>query len=222
MSIPLRGTLPMPGTFRAVYFDLGGVIVRTGDREPRTKLAERLGMSYDELAKAVFENESSARASLGAISTEDHWAAVVQRLGLPLSEADAVRHEFFAGDILDLGLIAFIRSLRPNYRTGLISNAWPDMRAYLVSQNIADAFDQMVISAEIGIVKPDARIYQIALEKLGVAPAEAIFVDDFAVNVEGARAVGMYAIQFTQPDETLEELKQLLDNYCVLRRRPAR
>ena len=205
-------TIPLRGTFRAVYFDLGGVIVRTGDREPRTKLAERLGMTYEELAKAVFENESSARASLGAISTEEHWAAVVQRLGLPPAQADIVRQEFFAGDIPDLGLIAFIRSLRPKYRTGLISNAWPDMRAFLVSQNIADAFDELIISAEVGIAKPDARIYQLALEKMGVAPAEAVFVDDFARNIAGARAVGMYAIQFTQPDETLEELKQLLND----------
>jgi len=199
-------------TIRAVYFDLGGVIVRTGDREPRTKLAERLGMTYEELAKAVFENESSLRASLGAISPQEHWADVIQRLGLPPSEADSVRQEFFAGDSLDLDLINFLRSLRPKYRTGLLSNAWSDMRAYLIGQNIADVFDTIVISAEVGIMKPDARIYQLALEKLGVAPAEAVFVDDFIVNIEGARAVGMYAIQFTRPDQTLEELKQLLND----------
>jgi len=199
-------------TIRAVYFDLGGVIVRTGDREPRTKLAERLGMTYEELAKAVFENESSLRASLGAVSPQEHWADVIQRLGLPPSEADSVRQEFFAGDSLDLDLINFLRSLRPKYRTGLLSNAWSDMRAYLIGQNIADVFDTIVISAEVGIMKPDARIYQLALEKLGVAPAEAVFVDDFIVNIEGARAVGMYAIQFTRPDQTLEELKQLLND----------
>jgi HAD superfamily hydrolase (TIGR01509 family) len=200
-------------TLRAVYFDLGGVIVRTGDREPRTKLAERLGMSYGELAKAVFENESSLRASLGAVSPQEHWADVIQRLGLPPSEADSVRQEFFAGDTLDLDLINFLRSLRPKYRTGLLSNAWSDMREYLVSQKIDDAFDQLIISAEVGIMKPDARIYQLALEKLGVAPAEAVFVDDFIVNVEGARAVGMYAIQFTRPEQTLEELKKLLNDH---------
>ena len=200
-------------TIRAVYFDLGGVIVRTGDREPRTKLAERLGMTYEELAKAVFENESSLRASLGAISPQEHWADVIQRLRLPPSEADVVRHEFFAGDSLDLDLINFIRSLRPKYRTGLLSNAWSDMRAYLISQKIEDAFDQLIISAEVGIMKPDARIYQLALEKLNVAPEEAVFVDDFTVNIEGARAIGMYAILFTQPDRTLEELKQLLNNH---------
>jgi len=200
-------------TIRAVYFDLGGIIVRTGDREPRTKLAERLGMTYEELAKAVFENESSLRASLGAVSPQEHWADVIQRLGLPPSEADSVRQEFFAGDSLDLDLINFLRSLRPKYRTGLLSNAWSDMRAYLIGQNIADVFDTIVISAEVGIMKPDARIYQLALEKLGVAPAEAVFVDDFIVNIEGARAVGMYAIQFTRPDQTLEELKKLLQDH---------
>ncbi|PJH76373.1 MAG: hypothetical protein CO064_01585, partial [Anaerolineae bacterium CG_4_9_14_0_8_um_filter_58_9] len=148
----------------------------------------------------------------GAVSPQEHWADVIQRLGLPPSEADSVRQEFFAGDSLDLDLINFLRSLRPKYRTGLLSNAWSDMRAYLIGQNIADVFDTIVISAEVGIMKPDARIYQLALEKLGVAPAEAVFVDDFIVNIEGARAVGMYAIQFTRPDQTLEELKQLLND----------
>ena len=200
-------------TIRAVYFDLGGVIVRTGDREPRAKLAERLGMSYEELAKAVFENESSRRASLGAVSTQEHWADVIQRLGLPPSEADSVQQEFFAGDTLDLDLINFLRSLRPKYRTGLLSNAWSDMREYLVGQKIDNAFDQLIISAEVGIMKPDVRIYRLALEKLGVAPAEAVFVDDSIVNIEGARAVGMYAIQFTRPDQTLEELKKLLNDH---------
>jgi HAD superfamily hydrolase (TIGR01509 family) len=200
-------------TIRAVYFDLGGVIVRTGDREPRTKLAERLGMSYEELAKAVFENESSLRASLGAVSPQEHWADVIQRLGLPPSEADSVRQEFFAGDTLDLDLINFLRSLRPKYRIGLLSNAWSDMREYLISQKIDDAFDQLIISAEVGIMKPDARIYQLALEKLGVTPDQAVFVDDSIVNIEGARAVSMYAIQFTRPDQTVEELKKLLNDH---------
>jgi epoxide hydrolase-like predicted phosphatase len=200
-------------TIRAVYFDMGGVIGRTVDRTARTQLAARLGMSYEQIAKAVFENESSLRASLGEISPQEHWASVVQRLGLPLSEVDRVRKEFFGGDSIDHELVNFIRSLRPKVRTGLLSNAWSDLRAYLVREKIDDAFDQMIISAEVGLMKPDARIFQLALERLNVAPAEAVFVDDFAVNIEGARAVGMYAILFTQPAATLEELKRLLNDH---------
>ena len=68
----------------------------------------------------------------------------------------------------------------------------------------------MVISAEVGIMKPDPRIFQYALEQLDVAPAEAVFVDDVIENVEAARAFGMHAIHFTTPRQAISELKQLL------------
>jgi glucose-1-phosphatase len=200
-------------TIRAVYFDLGGVIVRTEFQAPRQHLAERLGMEYEELVKLVFESETSRQASIGLISEDEHWAAVMRRLHLPESEARAVRDDFFAGDITDTNLLDFMRGLRINFKVGLISNAWLGMRGWIVSKQFADAFDAMTISAEAGVMKPDARIYQIALEELGVAPSESVFLDDFPENVAGARAVGMQAIHFTQPEQSLKELKQLLANH---------
>jgi putative hydrolase of the HAD superfamily len=68
----------------------------------------------------------------------------------------------------------------------------------------------MTISAEVGVVKPDSRIYRKALETLNVAPAESVFLDDFPDNVAGARAVGMQAIHFKQVDQALAELNQVL------------
>ncbi len=200
-------------TLRAVYFDLGGVLVRTEFQAPREHLAERLGMEYEGIIKAVFESETSRKASIGAISEDDHWAAVMRKLRLPASETQAVREEFFAGDVIDRKLLDFMRELRKTMKVGLISNAWSDMRPWIVKEKFDDAFDAMIISAEAGVMKPDARIYQIALEKFGVAPAEAVLLDDFLENVEGARAVGMAAIHFTQPEQALEELKQLLANH---------
>ena len=70
----------------------------------------------------------------------------------------------------------------------------------------------MTISAEAGVMKPDARIFQLALEKLGIAPSESVFLDDFPENVEAARAVGMHAIHFTWPEQALKELQQILAN----------
>jgi putative hydrolase of the HAD superfamily len=200
-------------TVRAVYFDFGGVIARTEDRAPRTKLAENLGMTYREIEKIVFENESSIKASIGAIAEEQHWRNVIQNLNLPESEIPRVRDEFFSGDRVDRDLLDFIRGLRETVKVGLVSNAWSGLRSWIVSQKFEDAFDYMVISAEVGLMKPDARIYHIALEKLGAAPVEAVFLDDSVENVEGARAVGMQAIHFIQPEEALEELKQLLANH---------
>jgi len=118
-------------TTRAFFFDLGGVIVRTEYQAPREHLAERLNLSYEDINKIVFESEISRKASLGAMTTDELWAAITRRLGRPVPESKAIRAEFFAGDIIDRDLLEFIRSLRPRYKTGVISNAWPDMRDYV-------------------------------------------------------------------------------------------
>ncbi len=197
---------------RAVFFDLGGVIVRTEHQAPREHLAMRLNMEYEDLVRLVFQSETSRMASIGKISTDEHWAAVTRKLKRDAAEAKAIREEFFAGDMVDRKLVDFIRSLRPRCKTGVISNAWPDLRDYVVEQGFDDAFDRMVISAEVGVMKPKAEIYQIALEQLEVSPAEAVFVDDFLENVEGARAVGMSALQFKDSEQAIVELKRFLKN----------
>jgi len=197
-------------SIRAVFFDLGGVILRTEYQAPREHLAEKLGMEYDDLVKVVFDSESGYKASMGEITSDEHWAAVIKRLKRPASELEAIRHEFFAGDIIDRTLLDFLRSLRGTYKTGLISNAWGDLRQYIVREKFDDAFDHMIISAEVGAAKPEAKIYQIALEQAGVRANEAVFVDDFAVNIEGCEKVGMQGIYFEDSESTLQQLKELL------------
>jgi putative hydrolase of the HAD superfamily len=197
-------------TIRAVFFDFGGVIARTEYQAPRQHLAERLGMEYEDIVKIIFESPSSDRAAVGEISAEDHWAEVTKRLRRPASETETIREEFFAGDVIDREIVDYLRSLRSSHHVGLISNAWPDLRDYITEQKFEDAFDHMVISAEVGVMKPEARIYQIALEQAGVSPDDAVFVDDFYENIEGCQAVGMHGIHFQNPEQAMNELKQLL------------
>ena len=197
-------------TIRAVFFDLGGVIVRTEYQAPRERLAERLNTTYEDLYKIVFESDTGHKASLGSITADEHWAAVARRLGRPPSETQAIRTEFFAGDVIDRTLLDFIRFLRPQRKIGVISNAWPDMRDYLVENKFDDAFDALVLSAEVGIMKPDPQIYDIALDKFKVKPDEAVFVDDMPANVEAARTLGLHGVLFQTPEQTLKKLKELL------------
>ena len=197
-------------TLRAIFVDLGGVIVRTEFQAPRQHLAERLEMEYENVVQAVFEGETAEQASLGAITEEEHWAAVLKRFRLPLSDMDMVRDEFFAGDVIDRELLERLRSLRETYKIGLISNAWSGLRPWIVKQKFDDAFDAMIISAEVGLMKPDPRIFQLALEKFGVAPDEAIFIDDFTPNVEAARELGIHAIQFAAHDQAVDEMEKML------------
>ena len=197
-------------SIRAVLFDMGGAIVRTEYQAPRQHLAERLGMEYDDLVKIVFDSDSGYKASIGAITAEEHWASVLKKLKRPAPEMDAIRHEFFAGDIIDRTLVDFLRSLRGKYKTGIISNAWGDLREYIVREKFEDAFDYMIISAEVGVAKPDVKIYQIALEQVGVSPKEMVFVDDFAVNIKGCEKLGIKGILFKDPASALKQLKALL------------
>ncbi len=195
---------------KAVIFDLGGVILRTEYDSPRHHLAEKLGVDYDDMLRAVFQSESCQLASLGRITTDDHWLNVSRLLKRPATDVDLIRREFFAGDVIDRSLLDFIRSLRPRYKTGLLSNAWSDLREYTRLNHFDDAFDGMTISAEAGVVKPSAGAYELSLKQMGVNADESVFVDDFIQNVEGARAVGMTAVHFKSVEAMKEELKNLL------------
>ena len=70
-------------------------------------------------------------------------------------------------------------------------------------------FDHQTFSAEVGLVKPDPGIYRHSLAGLGVEPEEALFVDDRESNIVGARAVGMFAIQFHSPAQLRDDLTKL-------------
>jgi HAD superfamily hydrolase (TIGR01509 family) len=134
----------------------------------------------------------------------------MKRLKRPTEELQSIRDEFFAGDIIDRDILTFLRSLRGTYKTGLISNAWSDLRDYMTREKMIDAFDHIVISAEVGVAKPEAKIFKIALEQAGVSPNEAVFVDDFQVNIEGCEKVGMKGIHFKDAQSALAQLKILL------------
>ncbi len=197
---------------KAAIWDLGGVIVRTLDPSGRTHWEKRLGLQRRELERLVFEGEMGRKASLGQASADDVWNWVIERLDLPLDARTELERDFWKGDRIDRGLIQFIRNLRPAYKTGLLSNAWPDLRDKMENVwHIADAFDEIVISAEIGLVKPDSRIYEHILERMNIQPEEAIFVDDFQENVAGAHAVGMQTIHFQNPTQTMQELRTILN-----------
>lgn len=197
-------------SIRAVFFDFGGVIMRTEYQAPRQKLAERFNMDYDEIDRAVFESDTARRASLGEITEDAHWSAVLKRFRQPASEMQAFRDNFFGGDVIDHILVEHIRSLRGNFHIGLISNAWSGLREFLTKQQLIDLFDTVVISAEVGVVKPSARIFEIALEQAKVNANEAVFVDDSPANIEACEKAGMKGVHFSDPEKSLSRLNHLL------------
>ncbi|HEY42778.1 MAG TPA: HAD family phosphatase [Anaerolineae bacterium] len=195
---------------RAVYWDMGGVIVRTHNWSGRARWEEQIGLQPHELERIVFSGEMGKQATLGQATSDDVWTWVLNHLGLSENDRHSLERDFFQGDKVDEKLVAFIRSLRPKYRTGMISNAWSELRPWLKELRIADAFDHIVISSEVGLAKPDPRIFQLALDDLGISPQEAVFIDDFEVNIEAAGEIGMHAILFRNTEQTIAELRSIL------------
>ncbi len=208
MLCPLASSM---SHFQAVFWDLGGVIIRTEDRSRRAVWEERLGLPPRELDQIVFAGEMGRKAALGQAGAEDVWTWVAERLGLDPEQREDLRRDFWRGEDLDLDLVGYIRGLRANYRTGLISNAWPEIRKQIeVEWRIADAFDNLTISAEVGLAKPDPRIYRLALEGLRVEAGRAIFVDDFTENLEAASALGMHTVHFENRTQAQQQVESLL------------
>lgn len=194
---------------KAVIFDFGGVLLRTEDHAPRRELEQKLGMAEGEVDRLVFDSKHGRSAQAGAMTEETFWQRLGEELNLG-AELEAFRAAFWAGDVLDEELVDFIRRLRPSYQTALISNAMDGLRADLAGKHeIADAFDLIVISAEEKVTKPAPEIYLRTLEQLGREPEEAVFVDDFARNIEGARALGMAAVHFRPNLDVAAELEKL-------------
>lgn len=195
---------------KAIIFDVGGVLLRTFDQSPRQRWEERLGLNPGDAEMLVFNSERGRMAQRGEIAEEAHWQWVGSALNLSAAELVEFRRDFWAGDRLDSQLVQTIRQLRPHYQTGIISNAFDGLRHILHTKYpIADAFDHIVVSAEEGMMKPDAGIFALSLTRLGRAAHEAVFIDDMPANVAGARAAGLFAIHFTPGTDLVTELTNL-------------
>jgi putative hydrolase of the HAD superfamily len=200
--------------FAAVLFDIGGVLY-IPDVSPNEKWERRVGLPEGQLGEIVYGNPIAQRATVGEATEKEMWDHVGHRFLLPPAELDALKVDMWEGGVWDTALLDFVRSLRPRYKTGTISDAVPGTRENVkqyVNGDVfdGDVFDGDVFSAEEGVRKPDTKIYRRALARLGVAPAEAIFVDDRLKNVEGARQVGMRALHFTDSVGVRQEIDRLV------------
>jgi len=110
-------------------------------------------------------------------------------------------------------LLEYLKSLKPRYRLGVLSNAWSDSEREIRERlpGLLDFFDDVIFSAQVGLAKPDTRIYQLAVERLDVRPNEAVFIDDVEKNVQGAREAGLFAIHAHCSEQVITELRRLLE-----------
>ncbi len=200
-------------TIRAIIVDIGGVLLLRDETPAHSAWEDRLGIDRGGFARGLFRPDLSAQATVGAVSAAAVWEEMAARLSLGEADVRALRRDFFAGERINDAFIAFLQGLRATYRMAALSNAWSGTREAMRVHYGLDRFvDLMVFSDEEGMAKPDARIYHLAAERLGVRPDEALFVDDVPRNVEAARAVGMCAVHFRDTPQAVAEIERHLDD----------
>jgi putative hydrolase of the HAD superfamily len=185
---------------RALISDWGGVLMRTVDIRPRMAWERELDLPFGGLPELFFSSSAWDRAMREPTAVDDVWTEVVGHLELPSQDFAALTEDFWSGDHLDEDLVAMIRELREKgVRTALLSNHAVELPNLLADLGVEDAFDVRIVSALEGVAKPDPAIFHRTLDRLGVAPEDAVFVDDWHGHVEAARGLGIEAVRFRGP-----------------------
>jgi len=198
-----------PGAYSAVLFDFGGVLT-TPVWDSFASFCEKEGLDPATI-KDLFRSDPDALALLRKLETgemkedefELHFGA---KLGL--EDHPHLIDSMFAGMVAHEEMVGAVRELRAaSTTTALVSNSWSTN--HYDRDLLAELFDTVVISGEVGLHKPEPEIYLRAADKAGVEPGACLFVDDLRENCEGAEAVGMTAVRHRDAGETIVRLAEL-------------
>jgi putative hydrolase of the HAD superfamily len=199
-------------TIRGLIFDYGGVL---WDMRWDVSAALAADHGLDELAvvETLYGSETWRRLSVGIgdrvmwhRESHERLEALAGRPLPPLHQHWRESQRWIERN-LDL-----IRRLRPPYATAVLSNADRALRARFEDRGgVLDLFDVFVCSADVGLAKPDPRVYALTAERLGLTASECVFIDDSERNVDAARAAGMHAVYFRidQGDDLEAQLTDL-------------
>jgi putative hydrolase of the HAD superfamily len=199
---------------KAVIFDFGGVLMRTAQPAAgRKEWEQRLKLPEGELERVVHKSDSWTQAQLGLISYDEYWKAVCKQLNVADADSAQLRLDYFRDDQLDQDIISLIRDLRKrDYKVALLSNDSVMLEFKLREElKIYDDFDAVLISARLGLMKPENGIYQAMLSLLNIRPINAVFIDDNLHNVAAAHYLGMAGIWYQRGMNLRRELESILD-----------
>lgn len=194
---------------KALIFDMDDVLCRYDDAVRIKRLAALAGVSEAHIRTEIWESDYFDRADRGEWTADGCLAEFSVRLGYPLTRAEWIEARGAAMTPFE-DMLAFVARVRSHMRVALLTN-----NDRLLGETLDDLFPQLrplfgahlYVSAELDLAKPDPAIFRHIVARLGVAPQEALFVDDLQDNVDGARMAGLHAHQFNGFDALREALK---------------
>jgi epoxide hydrolase-like predicted phosphatase len=195
--------------YRGLLVDYGGVLT-SNLFDSFSSFCDLEGLEPEAIGRR-FREDRSARELLIALETgklpeeefEQRFAAI-----LGVDSPDLIERLMAGSQPDEEMLAAVVRARVAGVRTGLVSNSWGTRR--YDRARLAELFDGVVISGEVGIRKPAPEIYELGAERIGVEPSACVFVDDLPFNLEPAAELGMETVHHTSSQDTIAELERLL------------
>jgi epoxide hydrolase-like predicted phosphatase len=200
---------------KTIIFDFGGVLYKTYNLTWLKNWKDHLGMVNDSGMVDVLSdpNESSLIKDicLGRLPEEALWEKMVDEWHIKPLFIKYLQYRMTSKASLNKSMVKFLAELHQNYQTAILSNAGEQSRQLMEDTFRLDRYvEQIIISAEEGLIKPDPRIYQIALTRLDADPHRTLFLDDTLINVFIAREIGMTAVQYINNHQAIQMVRDLI------------
>ena len=194
---------------RAVIFDLGNVLLNYNAKKSARRFARACKVPLTKVWDHFFTSSTEKAYTRGEITCREFYSHAQACLNI---RVDFETFKHYWNDIFweNKGMDALLARLKKKYPLYLLSNT-NKMHFDHIKKNfkILRHFTKTFPSHEVGCRKPEPQIYKKVLKRIQLKPEETVFVDDVSPFVEGARAVGMHAIQFRSPQQLVRELKKM-------------
>ena len=201
--------------YKAIIWDFGGVIT-SSPFDAFNEFEEVNGLPKDIIRTINSENpDMNAWAQF-----ESNSITIGQFNDLFLKEAKAKGFDIKGRDIIKLlkgsireSMVSFLRELKSDFKLGCITNNVKSSSEENTDNETKEAmsiFDHVIESSIVGIRKPNPEIYMMSCDALNVSPDQCIYLDDLGINLKPARELGMTTIKVIQPEDAIQEVRNLL------------
>ena len=197
-------------TIKALIWDMEGVLMLTDENDISSTVAKALNAPYEKVREIYF-SDTNDKVDLGEITMDKFYEYVLDTLQISRDKKHLLEEVFYERAYIDEDLLKQIVEMSREYKIGLLSNYSNDLRPRIEKEwAIGSVFDEIIISCEVGMIKPDPAIFNLMLDRLDVKADESVFIDDRIKNIDGAKKIGLHTIFFTSREQALEKLALIL------------
>ena len=197
-------------SIKAVIWDLAGVVLHTVKGTFNSLLAERLDAPLNDIERLISSKENDLW-DIDEIDDDTFYTFLLEELNMPMEKKSILRKFVLEDFYIDQEILAYIKKIQKSFTTALLTNFPAHVHDFMKTDWIVDgAFDHIIASCDVKLIKPDPAIYTLTLARIGYLAEETVFIDDREINVKAAEKLGINGIVYQSRSQTINDLEAIL------------